>query len=189
MNYLIVGLGNIGDEYHETRHNIGFMVLDAWAKAANSTFELKRHALVASLKFKGRTVYLVKPTTFMNLSGKAVQYWLQETKIPISNLIVVTDDIALPFGTLRMRTQGSAGGHNGLTHIEQTVQTNQYVRLRMGVGSDFPKGKQAEYVLSPFSATEKETMETVIQRALEGIQAAITIGAERAMNTVNTKKA
>ncbi|MFN8415053.1 MAG: aminoacyl-tRNA hydrolase [Cytophagaceae bacterium] len=188
MNYLIVGLGNIGEEYHETRHNIGFMVLDAIANEHQLNFELKRHAHVTEWKLKGRTLTLVKPTTYMNLSGKAVQYWMQEKKIPVENILVITDDIALPFGTIRMRTKGSAGGHNGLTDIENTLQTASYTRMRMGVGNDFPKGRQADFVLSKFPDEDQKIMPEVLDRAIKGIQAFVTIGAERAMNSVNTKK-
>ena len=188
MKYLIVGLGNIGPEYHETRHNIGFMVVDYLAAEYSGSFALKRHGYVAGIKLKGRTLVLLKPSTYMNLSGKAVQYWMQEEKIPLENILVITDDIALPFATLRMRSKGSAGGHNGLTHIEQMLGSQLYTRLRMGVGSDFAKGQQADYVLSPFSTEQQKQMPDVLKKAADGVIAFATIGVERAMNTVNTNK-
>lgn len=187
MKYLIIGLGNIGSEYHETRHNIGFMVLDALAEEKDATFELKRHAHIAEVKVKGRTLILVKPTTYMNLSGKAVQYWMQEEKISIENILVITDDLALPYGTLRMRMKGSSGGHNGLSHIEETLSSANYTRLRMGVGSDFAKGQQVDYVLAPFSAEQQKEMPDVLKRAKDAVIGFATIGVERAMNTVNKK--
>ena len=147
MKYLIVGLGNPGPKYELTRHNIGFLTLDRLAGQKGEVFEVSRLAEVSSVKHKGRTLYLIKPTTFMNLSGKAVNYWLQELKIPKENLLVLTDDIALPFGTLRMRAKGSSAGHNGLKNIEQLTGGQNYPRLRMGVGDDFHKGQQVDYVL------------------------------------------
>lgn len=188
MKYLIIGLGNIGSEYHETRHNIGFMVLDSLAEDKAVSFQLKRHAHVAEVKVKGRTLILLKPTTYMNLSGKAVQYWMQEEKISIENILVITDDLALPFGTLRMRMKGSSGGHNGLSHIEETLSSANYTRLRMGVGSEFSKGQQVDYVLAPFSEVQQKEMPEVLKRAKDAIVGFATIGVERAMNSVNTKK-
>lgn len=188
MKYLIIGLGNIGSEYHETRHNIGFMVLDSLAEEKAVSFQLKRHAHVAEIKVKGRTLILVKPTTYMNLSGKAVQYWMQEEKISIENILVITDDLALPYGTLRMRMKGSSGGHNGLSHIEETLSSANYTRLRMGVGSEFSKGQQVDYVLAPFSAEQQKEMPDVLKRAKDAVVGFATIGVERAMNSVNTKK-
>jgi len=188
MKYLIIGLGNIGAEYHETRHNIGFMVLDSLAEEKGVAFELKRHAHIAEVKVKGRTLVLVKPTTYMNLSGKAVQYWMQEEKISIENILVITDDLALPFGTLRMRMKGSSGGHNGLSNIEEILSSANYTRLRMGVGSDFAKGQQVDYVLAPFSAEQQKEMPDVLKRAKDAVAGFATIGVERAMNAVNTKK-
>jgi PTH1 family peptidyl-tRNA hydrolase len=142
MKYLIVGLGNIGAEYAETRHNIGFNVLDALAEASNTVFTTQRYGDVAEAKYKGRTLVLLKPSTYMNLSGKAVRYWMDAGKIPPENLLVVSDDIALPFGTLRLRPKGSAGGHNGLKNISELLGTEEYARMRFGVGGDFPKGHQ-----------------------------------------------
>ena len=147
MKYLIVGLGNIGPEYQNTRHNIGFKVLDAFAKASNTVFEDMRYGAVATVKLKGRTLILLKPNTYMNLSGKAVSYWMQKEKIELSNLFVVVDDLALPFGTIRLRSKGSDGGHNGLKSINQLLGTQDYTRLRFGIGNEFPKGKQVDYVL------------------------------------------
>ena len=156
MKYLIVGLGNIGPEYQNTRHNIGFKVLDAFAKASNTVFEDMRYGAVATVKLKGRTLILLKPNTYMNLSGKAVSYWMQKEKIELSNLFVVVDDLALPFGTIRLRGKGSDGGHNGLKSINQLLGTQDYTRLRFGIGNEFPKGKQVDYVLGEWSSEEEE---------------------------------
>ena len=158
MKYLIVGLGNIGSEYENTRHNIGFLILDALAKASNIFFETNKLGSTATLKFKGRTFILVKPSTFMNLSGKAVNYYLQKEKIKQENLLVITDDIALPFGTLRLKGKGSDGGHNGLKNIIESLDNNNYARLRFGVGSEFSQGKQVNYVLSEFANEEQDQL-------------------------------
>src|SRR3954471_22031641 len=147
MKFLIAGLGNIGAEYELTRHNIGFLVLDQLADLHKANFELGRYADKAEVKFKGRTLHLIKPTTFMNLSGKAVSYWLNELKIPKENLLVIVDEIALPFGSLRMRTKGSAAGHNGLKNIEELLGGQDYSRLRVGIGNEFGKGHQVDFVL------------------------------------------
>jgi len=186
MKFLLVGLGNIGPEYAETRHNIGFMVLDEMARQQNASFELSRHAFVTEIKHKGKSFTLVKPTTFMNLSGKAVSHYLSTLKIPVSNMLVITDDLALPFGKLRMRAKGSAGGHNGLKHIEETLGTNEYARLRFGIEANFPKGRQVDYVLSPFFEEEQEQLPTIIQKATEMSLSFGTIGLERTMNFFNT---
>jgi PTH1 family peptidyl-tRNA hydrolase len=154
MKYLIVGLGNVGTEYVYTRHNVGFMVLDQLAKVQGVTFQLDRLATLAVCKYRGRTLFLVKPTTYMNHSGRAVGYWLNKLKLPITQSLVVVDDVALPFGKSRMRAQGTAAGHNGLKSIEAILGTQTYPRLRMGIGCDFPKGHQADYVLAPFTSTE-----------------------------------
>ena len=146
MKYLVVGLGNIGAEYTNTRHNIGFRVLDALAEASNISFTTVGYGAMATLKHRGRTILLLKPSTYMNLSGKAVRYWMEQERIPRENLLVISDDIALPFGTFRMRKNGSEGGHNGLKNITEMLGDNQYVRLRFGVGGDFPKGHQVDYV-------------------------------------------
>lgn len=187
MKYLIVGLGNIGPEYAETRHNIGFMVLDYLAKKFDAQFETGRHSFVTEIKTKGRTFVLVKPTTYMNLSGKAVQHWLSNLKLPVEQMMVITDDIAIPFGKIRIRTKGSAGGHNGLKHIEQTLGHNNYPRLRFGVGDSFHKGKQVDYVLSNFSNDEQIELQTLIEKAADSVIAFGTIGLERTMNQYNTK--
>ena len=150
MKYLIVGLGNIGPDYENTRHNIGFRVLDAFAKASNIVFQDKRYGFVAETRLKNKSLLLLKPSTFMNLSGNAVRYWLQKEKIEDRNLLVVVDDLALPFGTLRLKSKGSDAGHNGLKHIEQVLGTQQYARLRFGIGNDFPRGAQVDYVLDEF---------------------------------------
>mgnify|MGYP001334437999 CR=1 FL=1 len=154
MKYLIIGLGNPGAEYENTRHNIGFKVLDALVSASNTSFTTDRYADVAEIKFKGRNLVLIKPNTFMNLSGKAVNYWLQNTKIDAANMLVITDDISLPFGVLRMRKKGSDGGHNGLKNIQAVLGNSNYPRLRFGVGDDFSRGKQVEYVLDDFLDAE-----------------------------------
>ena len=159
MKYLVIGLGNIGAEYELTRHNIGFLVLDRMADTQQGAPWVQgRHAFVSEVKYKGRSIHLVKPTTYMNLSGKAVSYWMQELKIPKENMLVITDDIALKYGTLRMRKKGSAGGHNGLKNIEELTGGQDYPRLRFGVGDDFAKGRQVDYVLSPFSKKEMEEL-------------------------------
>lgn len=187
MKYLIVGLGNIGPEYAETRHNIGFMVLDYLAQKFDGKFDTGRHAFVTEIKSKGRTYVLVKPTTYMNLSGKAVGHYLNSLKLPPEQMMVITDDIALPFGKIRIRAKGSAGGHNGLKHIEQTLGHNNYPRLRFGVGDSFHKGKQVDYVLSTFSNDEQAELQTLIEKAAESVIAFGSIGLERTMNQYNTK--
>ncbi|HTL80903.1 MAG TPA: aminoacyl-tRNA hydrolase [Bacteroidia bacterium] len=187
MKYLVVGLGNIGDEYAGTRHNIGFSVLDHLAEKEKLKFTHDRHAYVSEYKFKGRTFVLVKPTTFMNLSGKAVQYWMQAEKIPIENLLVITDDIALPFGTIRIKSKGGAGGHNGLTHIEETLQSSEYTRLRFGVGNEFPKGRQVEYVLGKWSEDQLKALPERLDKCCEAIKAFGTIGVGLTMTNFNGK--
>ena len=187
MNYLIVGLGNIGVEYANTRHNMGFMVLDAWAQASNIIFESGRYGSTATISFKGRKFTLLKPSTYMNLSGKAVRYWMNELKIPLENLLVLSDDLNIPFGTLRLRKNGSAGGHNGLTNINELLGTQEYARIRLGIGNDFGRGQQIGYVLGELSKEEMEQMPEICKRTIEGIKAWATIGADRAMNVVNTK--
>ena len=187
MNYLIVGLGNIGVEYANTRHNMGFMVLDAWAQASNILFESGRYGSTATISFKGRKFTLLKPSTYMNLSGKAVRYWMNELKIPLENLLVLSDDLNIPFGTLRLRKNGSAGGHNGLTNINELIGTQDYARIRLGIGNEFGRGQQVGYVLGELSKEEQEQMPEICKRTIEGIKAWATIGADRAMNVVNTK--
>ena len=187
MNYLVVGLGNIGAEYANTRHNMGFMVLDAWAQASNILFESGRYGSTATISFKGRKFHLLKPSTYMNLSGKAVRYWMNELKIPVENLIVISDDLNIPFGTLRLRKNGSAGGHNGLTNITELIGTQDYARIRVGIGNEFGRGQQVDYVLGAISDEEKEQMPDVCKRVIEGVKAFATIGPDRAMNVVNTR--
>ena len=187
MNYLIVGLGNIGVEYANTRHNMGFMVLDAWAQASNIFFESGRYGYMATVSFKGRKFHLLKPSTYMNLSGKAVRYWMNELKIPVENLLVISDDLNIPFGTLRLRKNGSAGGHNGLTNINELIGTQDYARIRVGIGNEFGRGQQVNYVLGELSDEEAAEMPEISKRVIEGVKAWATIGADRAMNVVNTK--
>ena len=187
MNYLVVGLGNIGVEYANTRHNMGFMVLDAWAQASNIVFVCGRYGYMAVVPFKGRKFYLLKPSTYMNLSGKAVRYWMNELKVPVENLLVISDDLNIPFGTLRLRKNGSAGGHNGLTNINEMIGTQNYARIRVGIGNEFGRGQQVNYVLGELSKEELLEMEEISKRVIEGVKAWATIGADRAMNMVNTK--
>ena len=154
--YLVVGLGNIGAEYANTRHNMGFMILDAWAQASNVLFKTDRYGDVAEVSFKGRWFVLLKPSTYMNLSGKAVRYWMQTLNLPLENLVVISDDINLPFGTVRMRPNGSSGGHNGLENISQLLESEQWTRIRVGIGNEFSRGGQIDYVLGELSTEEKE---------------------------------
>lgn len=185
--FLIVGLGNIGVEYENTRHNIGFKVLDALAKASNIFFKTERYGDVAEFKFKGRTFILLKPSTYMNLSGKAVSYWLQKEKIPLENLLIITDDLALSLGTLRLKGKGSDGGHNGLKSIQSLVGTSKYARLRFGIGDKFSKGHQINYVLGEWSSDEEKILPERIEKATEIIKAFGTIGLNFTMNQFNNK--
>jgi len=185
MKYLIAGLGNIGPEYELTRHNIGFLVLDRLADKEGLTFEHSKHAFISELKYKGRTIHLIKPTTYMNLSGKAVNYWLNELKVQKENLLVITDDLALPYGKIRLKGKGSAGGHNGLKNIEQLTGGQDYARLRFGVGDDFHKGHQVSYVLSPFDKKEMDELVLNIDRSIDALLAFCTIGLQRTMNQFN----
>ena len=185
--YLIVGLGNVGSEYEGTRHNAGFMVVDELASAAEAKWSLERHAYRAEIKVKGRQVTLIKPTTYMNLSGKAVRYWMQAEKIPLENVLMVVDDIALEVGTLRMKKQGSNGGHNGLANIEAALGTQNYCRLRIGVGNHFGRGHQIDYVLGKFTEEEMATLDPRIKDAAEMVRCFCTQGADRAMNMYNGK--
>ena len=187
MKYLIVGLGNIGVEYANTRHNIGFMVLDAWAQASNIVFESGRYGSTTTISFKGRKFTLLKPSTYMNLSGKAVRYWMNELKIQPENLLVISDDLNIPFGTLRLRKNGSAGGHNGLTNINELIGTQDYARIRVGIGNEFGRGQQIGYVLGEFNEDEKKEIPEICKRVIDGVKAWATVGADRAMNVVNTK--
>ena len=185
MKYLVVGLGNPGKEYEETRHNIGFKVVDELARELNATFSLDKAAFRAETKFKGRIIVMIKPITFMNLSGKAVNYWLQAEKIDLKNLLVITDDIALPFGKLRMKGKGSDGGHNGLKDIQAVLKTVDYTRLRFGVGNDFTKGRQADYVLGEWSKDEQLALPERIQTATEFIKSFTFVGLDMTMTTWN----
>ncbi|MCC7301149.1 MAG: aminoacyl-tRNA hydrolase [Bacteroidia bacterium] len=185
--FLIACLGNIGDEYENTRHNIGFSIADTWALAEGVKFSLERLAAVATVKYKGKTFVLIKPSTYMNLSGKAVNYWMQAEKISIHSLLVVTDDIALPFGELRMKPKGSDGGHNGLKDIITTLNTQEFARLRFGVGNEFRKGSQSDYVLGKWSTEENEKLPERIQTAIEMVKSYGTIGIGRTMTAFNKK--
>lgn len=187
MNYLVAGLGNIGAEYASTRHNLGFMVLDAWAQASNAVFATERYGSVATVKFKGRIFYLLKPSTYMNLSGDAVRYWVNKLKLPMENLIVVCDDLNLPFGALRMRKKGSDGGHNGLKDIEACLETNEWARIRVGIGNNFSKGGQVDFVIGQLSEEEKKAVPEICAKVAEGIRNFATIGPDRAMNFLNAK--
>lgn len=187
MKYLIVGLGNIGDEYRETRHNIGFMVLDALAKASNIVFKDGRYGAITTLSVKGRQLILLKPSTYMNLSGNAVRYWMQQEKIPLENVLVVVDDLALPFGSLRLKGKGSDAGHNGLKHIAATLGTQNYARLRFGIGNDFPKGAQVDYVLGNFDEEDRKQMPERLELAGEIIKSFCLAGLNLTMNQYNNK--
>lgn len=187
MNFLIVGLGNIGSEYAQTRHNIGFRVLDALAKASNLVFEDKRYGAVTTLKVKNQTLMLLKPSTYMNLSGNAVRYWMNEKKIPLENILVVVDDLSLPFGQLRMRPGGSEAGHNGLKHISSVLGTQQYARLRFGIGNDFPRGGQVDFVLGEFTDEDLKTMDERLELAGEMVKSFALSGIQFTMNHFNKK--
>jgi len=182
--FLIVGLGNPGDEYAETRHNTGFMVLDAFAKASNIVFADRRYGFLAETSLKGRKVFLLKPTTFMNLSGNAVRYWLNQENIDQSRLLVVSDDVALPLGAFRLKANGSNGGHNGLGHIQQLIGQD-YARLRMGIGNDYPVGMQIDHVLGRFSAEEREHLQPTIDTATDIIKSFVLSGIDFTMNQYN----
>ena len=185
MTYLVAGLGNIGDEYASTRHNMGFMVLDAWAQASNAVFTPGRYGSTAEVSFKGRKFVLLKPSTYMNLSGKAVNYYLQKLNLPLENLIVVVDDLALPFGTIRLRKKGSDGGHNGLKSIDFCLSSNEYPRLRIGIGSGFREGGQIDYVLGELLLEEKRALPELLERAVSAIKCFGTEGIDRAMTQYN----
>jgi peptidyl-tRNA hydrolase, PTH1 family len=187
MKYLIAGLGNPGEKYDNTRHNIGFKTLDALAKASNVVFEPDKLADVCEVKHKGRTLVLVKPTTFMNLSGKAVNYWMQKEKIPADNILVITDDLALPVGKIRLKPRGSDGGHNGLKDIQAVLATDVYPRLRFGIGSNFHKGQQADYVLGQWTENEMIILPKRLDLAVEAILSFAAIGLDRTMNVFNNK--
>lgn len=188
MKYLITGLGNIGPEYHETRHNIGFMTVDALADTQGISFTDGRYGFTAHFSLKGRQVILLKPSTYMNLSGNAVRYWMQKENIPLENLLVVVDDLALPFGTLRLKGKGSDAGHNGLKHIAATLGTQAYARLRFGIGNDFPRGTQIDYVLGHFTEDEYKAIPERLEKAGEIIKSFCLAGLDITMNQFNHKK-
>ena len=187
MKYLIVGLGNIGDEYRNTRHNIGFMVLDALAKASNIVFKDGRYGATTTLSVKGRQLLLLKPSTYMNLSGNAVRYWMQQEKIPLENVLVVVDDLALPFGSLRLKGKGSDAGHNGLKHIAATLGTQNYARLRFGIGNDFPKGAQIDFVLGEFGEEDRKLLPERLELAGEIVKSFCLAGLNIPMNQYNNQ--
>jgi PTH1 family peptidyl-tRNA hydrolase len=185
--FLIVGLGNIGEEYKNTRHNIGFQVLDKFAQAEEFKFETVRLGDRAIYKLKGRTFVLLKPSTYMNLSGKAVKYWLDKEKLPLENLLVITDDLNLPFGSLRLKTKGSDGGHNGLKDIQDKLSTTKYSRFRFGISSEFGKGRQVDYVLGKWDDDELEKLPERLDKSIEIIKSFGLAGVNRTMNTFNGK--
>ncbi len=185
MKYLIVGLGNIGPEYHHTRHNIGFDVADAFAAKHQAAFRSDRLADVAEIRWKGKTFVVIKPTTYMNLSGRAVKYWMDKEKIPVENVLVIVDELALPLESIRIRPGGSDAGHNGLKSIQETIGTNQYPRLRFGIGNDFPKGRQVDYVLGKWSAKEEPVVQQKIDKCAEIVESFAAIGLQRTMNNYN----
>jgi PTH1 family peptidyl-tRNA hydrolase len=183
--FLVVGLGNPGQEYAGTRHNIGYDVVDAWAQASTARFSPDRYGDRAQITLKGRTIVLIKPNTFMNLSGKAVRYWLETEKIPLENAVVVVDELALPCGTTRLKLRGSDGGHNGLKSIQEVLGTQDYPRLRFGIGADFPKGHQTDYVLGPWNADQYEPVKLGIERSIKFLESFVLAGAATAMNQYN----
>lgn len=183
--FLVVGLGNIGPEYTETRHNIGFKILDAFASKESLIFEAQKLGAVTSYKIKGRTILFLKPATYMNLSGKAIRYWLEKEKIPLENLLVITDDINLPFGTIRVKTKGSDGGHNGLKDTQNTLQTTTYNRYRFGVGADFGTGRQVDYVLGKWNAEENAKLPERLDKSIAVIKSFALAGIKDTMNSFN----
>lgn len=187
MKYLIVGLGNPGPEYADTRHNIGFQVLDVLANASGARFAPARYGEMAEFRHKGRIFILVKPTTFMNLSGKAVRYWMDQENVPAERLLVITDDLALPFGTIRIKPSGGAGGHNGLSSIIELLGTEAFPRLRFGIGSDFARGRQSEYVLGSWSTTERKALDDRTELASKAVLQFGLLGIDQAMNGFNKR--
>ncbi len=187
MKYLIVGLGNIGDEYRDTRHNIGFKILDAFAEASNITFSTERYGDIARTRLKNKQLVLLKPSTYMNLSGNAVRYWKEKEKIEIDHILVLVDDLALPFGAIRLKPQGSDAGHNGLKNIAQMLGTTAYPRLRFGIGNDFPRGCQIDYVLGHFSLDDRQKMPARLEVAIDAIKAFCLAGMQNAMCNYNNK--
>lgn len=187
MKYLIVGLGNIGPEYQNTRHNIGFMILDAFAKASNIAFTTQRYGDVAEMRLKNKQLVLLKPSTYMNLSGNAVRYWLDKENISIENLLILVDDLALPFGTIRLKGKGSDAGHNGLKNIAELLKNQAYARLRFGIGNDFPKGCQVDYVLGHFTDEQVQAMPERLNVAVEAVKSFCLAGLAVTMNQFNNK--
>jgi PTH1 family peptidyl-tRNA hydrolase len=185
MKYLIVGLGNIGREYADTRHNIGFMIADALVKKAEASYSTLRHAYYAEFKLRGKQVYVIKPTTYMNLSGKAVNYWMHELRIPLENVLVIVDDLATPFGKIRLRPKGSSAGHNGLKSIESLCGGQGYPRLKFGISDHFPKGRQADYVLSSFDPEEAAELPALIDQSVQMVESFVHIGIELTMTQFN----
>ena len=187
MNFLIVGLGNIGREYADTRHNVGFMVADELANQAGSSWSTLKLAFYTEFKQRGHTVYVIKPTTFMNLSGKAVNYWMQQLKVPIERVLIIVDDLAIPFGSIRLKPKGSAAGHNGLKSIEALCGGQNYPRLRFGIGDNYAKGRQVDYVLGPCERDERKDIPAHIEHAVKMVHSFINIGIELTMTNLNTK--
>jgi PTH1 family peptidyl-tRNA hydrolase len=185
MKYLIVGLGNIGEEYKDTRHNIGFTVLDALSMASNSSFMDKRYGAISEIKYKGRNLILLKPSTYMNLSGNAVRYWMTKENIPLENILIIVDDLAIPLGSIRMRSKGSDGGHNGLAHINSILGTNEYARIRIGIGNSFNKGAQINFVLGKWDEDEKKFMDERILIVVDMIKSFAFSGTELTMTAFN----
>jgi len=185
MKFLIAGLGNIGAEYDATRHNIGFEVADTFVLKNGGNYTLDRHAWVAEVKWKGKTFIVIKPTTYMNLSGKAIKYWMDKEKIPMENMLVIVDEIALPLGTIRLRASGSSAGHNGLKSIEESLLTSKYQRLRFGIGSDFPKGMQVQFVLGKWKPSEVPIVKDTLLKSIEAIECFATQGLGKAMTEYN----
>jgi peptidyl-tRNA hydrolase, PTH1 family len=185
MKYLVVGLGNIGPEYADTRHNVGFMIADELARQAHVSFFNMRLAYYTEFNHKGRTIHLIKPTTYMNLSGKAVNYWMQDLKIPLQNVLILVDELALPFGTVRLKPKGGSAGHNGLKSIEASVGSAGYSRLRFGIGDNFPRGRQVDYVLSGFDKEEQPELPALIDRSIEMIHSFVSVGPELTMTRFN----
>jgi PTH1 family peptidyl-tRNA hydrolase len=187
MKYLIVGLGNIGDEYRNTRHNIGFKILDAFAEASNICFETERYGDIARMRLKNKQLILLKPSTYMNLSGNAVRYWKDKENIELENILVLVDDLALPFGAIRIKPSGSDAGHNGLKSIAQMLGTQSYARLRFGIGNDFPRGAQIEYVLGNFTLDQRQMLPTRINVAIDALKEVVLAGIQTAMCNFNNK--
>jgi len=188
LKYLIVGLGNIGEEYENTRHNIGFWILDALARVSNISFSEKRYGAVAEMKFAGRTLILLKPNTFMNLSGRSVQYWMKKENIELDKVLILVDDLSLPLGKVRMRLKGSDAGHNGLKSIHEILGTQDYVRVRFGIGSDFQRGRQVDYVLGRWTMEEEVVVNSKMESCIEIIKAFVTMNANQVMTKYNRQE-